>query len=70
LLAATRIEIAECCGFGFDQLREQGCVPSMAGVCQQRLPLKIRSHDAVILVFDQAGNVIGTHEQAGEFKEW
>jgi hypothetical protein len=24
----------------------------------------------VIRVFDEAGNVIGTHEQAGEFKEW
>jgi hypothetical protein len=29
-----------------------------------------RSHDAVIRVYDDAGNVIETHEQAGEFKEW
>jgi len=29
-----------------------------------------RSHDAVIHVFDAAGNVIETHDQAGEFKEW
>ena len=28
-----------------------------------------RSHDAVIRVYDEAGNVIQTHEQAGEFKE-
>jgi hypothetical protein len=28
------------------------------------------SHDAVIRVYDEAGNVIETHEQAGEFKEW
>jgi hypothetical protein len=28
-----------------------------------------RSHDAVIRVYDEAGNVIDTHEQAGEFKE-
>jgi len=28
-----------------------------------------RSHDAVIRVFDDAGNVIETHEQAGEFQE-
>ena len=27
------------------------------------------SHDAVIRVYDEAGNVIETHEQAGEFKE-
>src|SRR6266699_3270302 len=29
-----------------------------------------RSHDAVIRVFDEVGNVIATHEQSGEFKEW
>jgi hypothetical protein len=27
------------------------------------------SHDAVIRVYDEAGNVIVTHEQAGDFKE-
>ena len=29
-----------------------------------------RSHDAVIRVFDEAGNVIDTHEHTGDFKEW
>jgi hypothetical protein len=29
-----------------------------------------RSHDAVIRVFDEAGNVIDTHEHAGEFREF
>jgi hypothetical protein len=29
-----------------------------------------RSHDAVIRVYDSAGNVIETHEYAGDFKEW
>ena len=29
-----------------------------------------RSHDAVIRVYDAEGNVIETHEHAGEFKEW
>jgi hypothetical protein len=28
-----------------------------------------RAHDAVIRVYDEAGNVIQTHEQAGEFAE-
>jgi hypothetical protein len=28
-----------------------------------------RSHDAVIRVYDEASNVIETHEHAGEFKE-
>jgi hypothetical protein len=27
-----------------------------------------RSHDAVIRVYDAAGNVIDTHEHAGDFK--
>ena len=29
-----------------------------------------RSHDAVIRVYDAAGTVIETHEQAGQFKKW
>jgi hypothetical protein len=29
-----------------------------------------RSHHAVIRVYDEAGNVIETHEHAGDFKEW
>ena len=29
-----------------------------------------RSHDAVIRVYDEAGNVIETHEHAGDFTEW
>jgi len=29
-----------------------------------------RSHDTVIGVYDEAGNVIETHEHAGDFKEW
>jgi len=29
-----------------------------------------RSHDAVIRVYDAAGNVIETHEHKGKFKEW
>jgi hypothetical protein len=29
-----------------------------------------RSHDAVIRVYDEAGNVTATHEHKGDFKEW
>jgi hypothetical protein len=29
-----------------------------------------RSHDAVIRVYDEAANVIETHEHAGDLKEW
>ncbi len=28
-----------------------------------------RSHDAVIRVYDESGNVIETHQHAGDFKE-
>jgi len=29
-----------------------------------------RSHQAVIRVYDDAGNVVETHEHAGDFKAW
>jgi hypothetical protein len=29
-----------------------------------------RSHDAVIRVYDDPGNVIATHEHKGDFKDW
>jgi hypothetical protein len=29
-----------------------------------------QSHDAVIRVYDAAGNVIETYEHKGDFKEW
>jgi hypothetical protein len=29
-----------------------------------------RSHDAIIRVYDESGNVIATHEHKGDFKEW
>jgi hypothetical protein len=29
-----------------------------------------RSHDAVIRVYDVAGDAIKTHEHGGDFKEW
>jgi hypothetical protein len=29
-----------------------------------------RSHHTLIRVYDDAGNVIETHERAGDFKEW
>ena len=29
-----------------------------------------RSHDAVIRIYDEAGNVIETRERTGEFRKW
>jgi hypothetical protein len=38
--------------------------------CNRLRKVFSRSHDAVIRVYDEAGNVIETHEHKGEFKEW
>jgi hypothetical protein len=32
--------------------------------------LDLQGNHAVIGVYDEAGNVIETHEHAGDFKEW
>jgi len=41
----------------------------MRRVLKNLTDLARRIVDALIRVFDQAGNVIETHERAGEFKE-
>jgi hypothetical protein len=33
-------------------------------------PFFSQSHDAVIRVYDEAGNVIEKREESGEFKAW
>jgi hypothetical protein len=42
----------------------------MASLTQPAIKFFSRSHDAVIRVYDEAGNVLETHEQTGEFNEW
>jgi hypothetical protein len=32
--------------------------------------IRLRSHDAVTRVYDATGNVIETHEHAGDFREF
>ena len=44
--------------------------PNAVGNAIGYAKFRSRSHDAVIRVYDDAGNVIETHERAGEFKEW
>jgi hypothetical protein len=44
-----------------------GC--GMASQTQSATQLATRSHHAVIRVYDEAGNVIDTHEHSGDFKE-
>jgi hypothetical protein len=41
----------------------------LRGVAPTIPALFSRSHDAVIRVYDEAGNVIETHEHTGDFKE-
>jgi hypothetical protein len=48
------------CGYG-----EPNAIASAIGYAQ----FYSRSHDAVIRVYDAAGNVIETHEHKGDFKE-
>ena len=45
---------------------EPNAVANAIGYAEHRS----RSHDAVIRVYDAAGNVIETHEHKGDFKEW
>jgi hypothetical protein len=44
--------------------------PNAASNAVDHAKFRSRSHDAVIRVYDPAGNVIETHEHAGDFKEW
>ena len=44
--------------------------PSAAANAIGYAKFRSRSHDAVIRIYEQAGNVIETHEHKGDFKEW
>jgi hypothetical protein len=44
--------------------------PNAASNAVDYAKFRSRSCDAVIRVYDDAGNVIAMHEQAGEFKDW
>jgi hypothetical protein len=41
------------------------CSGELQAACRLRF-----AHDAVIRVYDDAGNVIETHHHMGDFKEW
>jgi hypothetical protein len=49
---------------------ETNSVAAMHNELNQPRQFTRRSHDAVIRVYDEAGNVIETHEHKGDFKEW
>jgi hypothetical protein len=56
--------ISDVLPFGGLQYGEPHAVANAIGYAK----FFIRSHAAVIRVYDEAGNVIETHEQAGDFK--
>ena len=57
--------ISDALPFGRLWYGEPNAVSNAIGYAQHRS----RSHKAVIRVYDEAGNVIETHEHAGDFKE-
>jgi hypothetical protein len=58
--------ISDVLPFGLLWYAEPNAVSNAIGYAMHRS----RSHDAVIRVYDAAGNVIETHEHAGEFREF
>jgi hypothetical protein len=57
--------ISDALPFGRQWYSEPNAIRNAVGYAKFRS----RSHDAVIRVYDDAGNVIETHEHTGDFKE-
>jgi hypothetical protein len=57
--------ISDALPFGRPWRAEPNAISDAIGYAKHRS----RSHHAVIRVYDEAGNVIETHEHAGDFKE-
>ena len=55
-----------CCHSGGLRYGEPHAVANAIGYAK----FFIRSHAAVVRVYDEAGNVTEAHEHAGDFKEW
>jgi len=58
--------ISDVLPFGRLWYAEPNAFSNGIGYAKQRS----HSHDVVIGVYNEAGNVIETHEHKGEFKEW
>ena len=71
-LKAILETIREPVDFALRQLQESDEERSMRWKCKicEYVKHRSRSHNAVIRVYDEAGNVIETHEHVGDFKEW
>ena len=57
--------ISDALPFGRLWYAEPNAISNAIGYAKHRS----RSHDAVIRVYDEAGNMIETHEHTGDFKE-
>ena len=58
--------ISDALAFGRLWYGEPSAVANAIGYAEH----SSRSHDAVIRVYDESGNVIETHEHVGRFNEW
>jgi hypothetical protein len=58
--------ISDALPFGRLWYGEQDAISNAIGYAK----VYSRSHNAVIRVYDDAGNMIQTHEHKGDFKEW
>jgi len=58
--------ISDALPFGRLWYGEPSAITNAIGYAMHRS----RSHDAVIRVYDEAGNVIATHEHKGDFEDW
>ena len=58
--------ISDTLPFGRLRYAEPNAISNAIGYATHRS----RSHDAVIRVYDDSGNVKETHQHVGEFKDW
>jgi hypothetical protein len=65
-LVPLRRFLQDLAASGGQATRKEMAVSDAIGYAMHRS----RSHHAVIRVYDDAGNLIETYEEAGEFKEW
>ncbi len=66
MIVTSRRLISNVLPFGRLLYGEPNAVSNAIGYAKFRS----RSHNAVIHVYDEAGNVLETHDHAGDFKEW
>jgi len=67
------VHVGDACGawdIPFNRSAIRQPVSAVSTQAMIRPDFRSRSHDAVIRVYDDAGNVLETHEHKGDFKDW